>query len=173
MTIVVPPNSIFISVANGLAKNQEDFVNSVESLLVKLDFHPITLGRNTASNVNTLDAVRTIVSGTLGTLVIAFARLQIEVATEFPDSPHSAKATPRRLCTVWNQIEAAMTFQIGHPLLILAEESLYREGLLEPSVGPVFAFDLLQEAHRPQAASVYIEEAVANWASKISLSARR
>ena len=47
-------------------------------------------------------------------------------------------------CTVWNQLEAAMAFQAGKPLLVLADERLHREGILDPtaSATPVVWFSM-------------------------------
>ena len=35
------------------------------------------------------------------------------------------------LPTVWNQIEAAMAYTLGRPLLVIVEDGLVSEGLLE------------------------------------------
>ena len=36
-----------------------------------------------------------------------------------------------RYPTIWNQIEAGMAAALGHPLLVIAEDSLVQEGLLQ------------------------------------------
>jgi hypothetical protein len=140
MNCKVSENSVLVSVGNGLTAEQEVFVAAVESMLNGHGLHPITLGRNMVSGENPLASVRAIVSATIGTLVIAFARLKIESAVEYPESPDSHPANRRIIPTVWNQIEAAMTYQADHPLLILVEAGLYHEGIIDPAIHDCLTF---------------------------------
>lgn len=136
-------NGIFISVGNGLSASQEQLVAAIEALLRDHGRRGLTLGRNAHTNGDPLAAVRAMIAGAAGVLVVAFARLRIDAGIEHPDTPHAAQITPRQTCTVWNQLEAAMAFQAGKPLLVLADERLHREGILDPtaSATPVVWFN--------------------------------
>jgi hypothetical protein len=79
-------------------------------------------------------SVHDLIGGTSATLVIAFGRLRIRSAIEYPDSDHELPVADWRLTTVWNQVEAAMSFQAHHPLLMLCEEGLHGEGILQPDI---------------------------------------
>lgn len=138
MSVTVPAHAIFISVGSGLAPGQERFVAAVEAALRRHGWGAVTLGRNLHSD-GALDAIHTLVRDTSGTLVIAFARLRITAAIERPASAGATSIPPRELPTVWNQIEAAMAYQAGKPLLLL-EAGLHPEGLLDPAIHPGVVF---------------------------------
>jgi hypothetical protein len=144
MDITIPPRSIFISVGSGLAAHQERLVHEIERWLAIQGYACITLGRNALTNEGPLGIVRELVTSTLGTVVIAFGRLRISDGIEFPEAPHASQIAPRTVCTVWNHMEAAMSFQAGRPLLILAEAGVFREGMLDPAVFPAVSFTLDQ-----------------------------
>jgi hypothetical protein len=66
-----------------------------------------------------------------GTIVIAFERKYIEDGAEKRGSPKERPMTHEKIPTVWNHIEAAQAYMLGHPVLVMAEEDLHNEGLLE------------------------------------------
>jgi hypothetical protein len=136
-----PSRRVFISVGHGLSLTQDRFVTSVDALLGARGFEPVTPGRTTGQHADPLAAIRDAIEGSDGTLVIAFKRLAIASATEYPDADQVA-VPPRVLSTVWNQIEAAMTYQAAHPLLILAEDALHPEGLIDRTLLPQINFSL-------------------------------
>ncbi len=142
MTLHTRRGGIFLSVGNGLSAIQERFVTGVETLLREQERFALTLGRNAHTDGDPLAVVREMIGGSSGVLVVAFARLRIDTATEYPDTPRAVAIAPRQTCTVWNQLEAAMAFQAAKPLLVLAEEGLHREGILDPtaSATPVVWF---------------------------------
>ncbi len=142
MTFSVPSKSVFISVGNGLTDDQEAFVFAIEALLQAQDIQPMTLGRNVRDNGAPLKAIQTMVSSTLGTLVIAFVRLHIAAAVEHPGSGRPTPVAQRDLPTVWNHIEAAMAYQAEKPLLILTERGLHSEGIIDPLAYPGVTFVL-------------------------------
>ena len=62
--------------------------------------------------------------------MVAYARYQIDAGLELREGggkPLTSAAFP----TAWNQIEAAMAYEKGLPLLVIAEERLRRETLLD------------------------------------------
>jgi hypothetical protein len=64
-----------------------------------------------------------------GTVVIAFERMHIAQGTERRGTSEEKRLDDIRTPTVWNQIEAGMAYQRGHPLLVIVENSLREEGL--------------------------------------------
>jgi len=66
-----------------------------------------------------------------GTVVLAFERAEAHQYVDRPGSPDQAVSQEVRLPTVWNQIEAAISYSKNKPLLILVEQGLRNEGLLE------------------------------------------
>lgn len=122
-----------MSVGNGLSASQERAVAGIETLLRKHERPGLTLGRNAHADGEPLVAVRAMIASAAGVLIVAFARLRIDAGTEYPSTPHAIQIGSRQTCTVWNQLEAAMAFQAGKPLLVLADERLHREGILDPT----------------------------------------
>jgi hypothetical protein len=58
-------------------------------------------------------------------------RLAASGAFELRGSAKEQRIADLRLPTVWNQIEAALGYSRGHPLLVICENGLRSEGLLE------------------------------------------
>jgi hypothetical protein len=75
--------------------------------------------------------VNEIMDGCYGTVVVAFERTYSELAVQRRGSDEEKVIEGLTLPTVWNQIEAAMAYTRGHPLLVIVEPSLEREGLLD------------------------------------------
>jgi hypothetical protein len=161
--------NIFLSVGHGLSDAQERFVSSIRAVVEEQGAGLATLGRPIELAENPLLTVRDLLTNTSGTLVIAFARLRIHSAVEYPDSDHEMRVAGWNLATAWNQVEAAMSFQARRPVLILHQEGLHQEGIIDedlcarlydrsaiqlarfPNVGPLFQ------------SSVAVENAVAQW----------
>ncbi len=155
------PPVIFISVGHNLEPAQERFVQFVEQSVLATGFQVVTIGRTTQVELaDPLGAIRTVIAAARGTIVIAFARLAVQRAIEYPSVKQPQPVTGRVLPTVWNQIEAAMTIQAGHPLLILSQDGLYFEGIIDPVLSSVTPFVLEQEAQSLPAA---VQHAMLTW----------
>ena len=137
---------VFISVGHTLSSEQEQFLVRIEDLLRGQSIAPVTIGRTEQANGAPLQTIQQVIKMTLGTIVLAFARLAIARADEYPDTPFAAPVTQRIMPGIWNQIEAAMTVQAEHPLLILAQAGITYEGIIRPTIHPVEAFVLAQQA---------------------------
>ena len=66
-----------------------------------------------------------------GTVIIAFERTYIDKGKERRDSIKEKDLSNEICPTVWNHIEAALAYSFNHPLLVIVEEGLRKEGLLE------------------------------------------
>lgn len=122
---------IFLSVGRTFTDAQEQFVLRIEDYLRAQGLTPQTVGRSYFSSQQPLKAINILMNECAGTIVVALERTFFPQAIDRPGSPKEQIATNTRLPTVWNQIEAAMAYVRGHPLLLLVEHGLKSEGLLE------------------------------------------
>jgi len=122
---------IFLSVGRTSTKEQEDFVKAVEDLFRSNGLVPQTLGRTYWSSIQPLKAVDDLMRQCCGTAIVAFERIHIEKGIERRGCAEEHSLEYIALPTVWNQIEAAMAYTLGHPLLVIIEKGLRSEGLLE------------------------------------------
>jgi hypothetical protein len=122
---------VFISVGRTWTPTQETFVREVERLLLEHDLRPRTLGRADYTAVQPLQAVNELMSQCAGVVVLAFERLHIDAGQERRGTPEEVAFADAILPTPWNQIEAAMAYAKGLPLLVFVEDRLRREGLLD------------------------------------------
>lgn len=106
-------------------------MSSLEEFMRSQGIIPQTVGRTYFSSQQPLVAVAELMRQCSGTLVVAFERTYVKEAVEKRGSKDERAFTDVNLPTVWNQIEAAMGYGQGHPLLVIMEDGLKEEGLLE------------------------------------------
>lgn len=123
--------NVFVSVGGTATTEQEVFVRALEDRLRSEGLIPHTVGRNTFSADAPLKTVTELLDKCSGTLVIALERSYFASGTEKRGGPKATKLTDIKLPTPWNQIEAAMTYARGLPLMVVVEAGLKSEGLLE------------------------------------------
>lgn len=123
---------VFLSVGRTYSANQEQFVTSLERALRAKGLNPRTVGRNDFSSTAPLLRIAKVMDEAHGCIVLAFERSRATELRERPDSPTEHRTQDVKFPTVWNQIEAAMSYARGLPLLVLAETGLIEDGLLEP-----------------------------------------
>jgi hypothetical protein len=123
--------NVFLSVGGTASDAQEAFVRAVEDRLRSEGLIPHTVGRNAFSADAPLKTVTKLMDTCAGTVVIALERMYFPEGAEKRGGPNEKMLTKVRLPTPWNQIEAAMAYSRGHPLLMIVEEGLKSEGLLE------------------------------------------
>jgi hypothetical protein len=122
---------VFVSVGETATDRQEAFVRAVEDRLRSEGVNPHTVGRNTFSADSPLKTVMELMETCCGTVVIALERTYFPSGEEKRGGPHRRSLSEARYATPWNQIEAAMAYTRGHPLMIIVEKGLESEGLLE------------------------------------------
>jgi hypothetical protein len=122
---------IFVSVGGTATNDQEKFVCAVEDRLRSEGFIPHTVGRNTFSSDAPLKAVTELLKTCSGAVVIAFERSYFPSGISKRGGPKEAALSEVRLPTAWNQIEAAMAYSHGLPLMVIVEAGLSNAGLLE------------------------------------------
>ena len=122
---------IFISVGRTFIPEQEKFVQEIEAILRANGLNPRAVGRNDFTSEQPLKFIQSLISKCSGTVIVAFERVLISAGTEKRGSADQKSLNDARIPTVWNQIEAGMAYQRGHPMLVILEDGLRQEGLLE------------------------------------------
>jgi hypothetical protein len=117
---------------------QQEFIDRIGATLRQHGFEPRTLGVNEYDMDAPLKAIRRLMLESNGLITVAFRRTFIEkgaarfatdIADTFPDSRDG-----HWLTSPWSQIEPAMAYQLGLPVLILREKGVFEEGILEKGV---------------------------------------
>ncbi|WP_186076894.1 hypothetical protein [Burkholderia gladioli] len=158
---------VFVSVGATATVQQETFVRAVEGRLRAEGLIPYTVGRNTFGSDSPLKTVVDLMNECSGTVVIALERKYFPSGLEKRGGSQEVPITNVILPTPWNQIEAAMAYSRGHPLLVIVERGIRAEGLLEPG------FDWYVQAVEPNAESLATMEfngVLASWKGKLSAS---
>lgn len=122
---------VFVSVGGTATAQQEAFVQAVEERLRSEGLVPHTVGRNTFSSNAPLKAVTELMGRCSGTVVIALERSYFATGVDKRGGPKETALCDVRLPSPWNQIEAAMSYARGLPIMVLVESGLKSEGLLE------------------------------------------
>ena len=122
---------IFVSVGGTANERQEKFVLAVEERLRSEGLSPHTVGRNTFSAGAPLKTVTELIDKCSGSVVIALERSHFETGLEKRGGPKESTLNNVKLPTPWNQIEAALSYARGLPLLVIVESGVRNEGLLE------------------------------------------
>lgn len=122
---------MFVSVGRTSTPEQEAFVSAIESHMLDHGLLPQALGRNYWSSQQPLKAIDELMTECAGAAIVGFERLRIVEAVDRRGSDGERTLNGIALPTVWNQIEAAMAYTRGLPLLVIVEQDLRAEGLLE------------------------------------------
>lgn len=151
---------VFISVGHGLVPENAALVRLISSYLMSQGINPLAVERRAQQISDPVGTIRSVVQKSAGTIVIATTRYKVSGVTEFPKGSNARLQPDRNLTTVWNQIEAAMTLQCQHPLLILCEEGLMYEGIIDPSIHPLIIYSPEDVSDQIPA---HVLEAISDW----------
>src|SRR5215212_1031896 len=119
---------VFLSVGTTFRPEQEAFVQAIMQHLRTSGLTPRAIDRTDyrkagAPLKNTVELMKEC----SGTVLIAFERKYIGDGAEKRGSPKERHMTHEKTPTVWNHIEAAQAYMLGHPVLVMAEEDLHPE----------------------------------------------
>ena len=143
------PIPVFVSYPQPHLQAQAAFINELRRYLQERGFEPRTLGVDQYDMDAPLTAIRRLMLESNGVITIALRRLFVEAGgwKRSADIP-GAKESPAEgvwLTSPYCQIEPAMAYQLGLPILIIRESGVVSEGLLERgAVGtymPEFSLD--------------------------------
>jgi len=123
--------SVFVSVGTTATDPQERFVRAIEERLRSEGLTPHTLGRDTWSADAPLKVVTELMDRCVGVVVIALERAFYPAGTERRGGGDEAAVVNVKLPTSWNQIEAAMAYTRGLPIMVIAETGIKSEGLID------------------------------------------
>lgn len=140
-------NSIFLSYPKPYLQKQADFIEMISQYLKGRGFNPRTLGVTDYDMDAPLVAIRRLMLESDGLITIAFRRSYITSGTGKPNGDLGEKEydiSNQWLTSSYCQIEPAMAFQIGLPVLILREAGVIADGILEQGVFGIYMpeFDL-------------------------------
>lgn len=134
-TVKIP---VFLSYPKPHLQVQQQFIERVSAYLQDHGFEPRTLGVTDYDMSAPLKAIRRLMLESNGLVTIAFKRTLVKIAivragAELPDT------TEEERCDFWLtspycQIEPAMAYQLGLPILILREKGVINDGLLDKGV---------------------------------------
>lgn len=125
---------VFVSAPKSFLKRQELFLVSVENALATHDLRPSTLGRSEYDLSAPLEAIRRLMLGSCGLICIAFRRTYIENGIERPQSDNGEREISKNdiwLTSPYCQIEPAMAYQIGLPILLWRETGVVMDGVFD------------------------------------------
>jgi hypothetical protein len=130
--------SVFLSYPTPHLKQQAQFIQKIDEHLLDRGFSPRTLGVTDYDMDAPLKAIRRLMLESNGLITIAFRRTLVEKgAVRAGADLEGYAASP--ISSVWwtspyCQIEPAMAYQLGLPVLIFREKDVIAEGLLERGV---------------------------------------
>jgi len=136
----------------------------VEDRLRSEGLIPHTVGRNTFSADAPLKTITELLARCSGIVVIALERSYFASGTEKRGGFKEIAIADVKLPTPWNQIEAAMAYASGLPLMVVVEAGLKSEGLLERG------YDWYVQSVKPEAAALHTNEfngVLASWKQKM------
>ncbi|VTR32670.1 Uncharacterised protein [Actinobacillus pleuropneumoniae] len=140
--------SIFLSYPQPHRNAQQEFINGFIEYLKDRDISPRTLGVTDYDNNSPLAAIRRLMLESDGFITVAFKRTYINDGLGKQDADIegvlSYDLSGRWLTSPFCQIETAMAFQLGLPILTLREKGVLDEGVLQKGVTGLYLpeFDL-------------------------------
>lgn len=140
-------SSVFLSYPKPYLRRQENFIKKLSNYLKGRGLVPKTLGVTEYDMDAPLTAIRRLMLESNGLIAVAFRRSFIKEGISKPNS--DLKNDEKDLSGFWLtspfcQIEPAMAFQLGLPILVLREKGVIADGVLEHGVLGIYMpeFDL-------------------------------
>ena len=159
--------SVFLSVGSNGSTQQEAFVEAIETRLRAEGLDPRTLGRSDWDSSAPLRPIVDLLAECSGAVILALERSYFQSGTERRGGDDEKQLSNVVLPTVWNQIEAALAYSKGLPMLVICEEGMQSEGLLEAR------YDWYVQRVKVDLASLTTPEfngVLASWKDKLSAS---
>jgi hypothetical protein len=122
---------VFVSAGRTVKPEQEQFLSNLENLLRQHGMTPRNVGRTDFSSRDPLRAVEDLMRQCSGTVVVAYERTVVTEGYQWTPQRTSVPIHGQTLPTVWNQLEAAMAYMLGHPIFLVVDRNLIKEGMLE------------------------------------------
>jgi|GEM_PF-5957829 len=156
---------VFVSIQRTRNALQQLLLERIAEALREHALIPISVN-NSMKHYDPLPELRETLPVCNGALIIAFERFRTS-GFEYPDDEsNEISHTNRRSATVWNQIEAAMAYQVGIPLLMLQEDSLSQEGIIDRHLASIKVIPF-QTQECIEALPATIRTALDEWAQAV------
>ena len=133
--------SVFLSYPRPYNDQQTAFIDEVKKHLLDHGFEPRTLGVSDYGFEEPLTQVRRLLLESNGLVAVAFRRYSVEKG-EIKTSGEDISG--KYFSSAWCQLEPAMAFQLGLPILIYREKDVIDDGIFEKGVAGIYLpeFDL-------------------------------
>ncbi len=128
-SLPVEKTKVFFSRGTPHNLNQQNYIEYLKRKLEKYNIDLVT----SWSPSDPIKQIKNLLNQFNGCLILALERTYLKDGVEKRGSPNEQIITNQILPTLWLQLEAAMAYQMGLPLLILKEESVKEEGMLDPN----------------------------------------
>lgn len=127
---------VFLSYPKPYLSRQEEFIKRITNYLLERGLTPRTLGVSDYDTEAPLVGIRRLLLSSNGLIAIAFRRSYIKEGLCKPNSDISEESdiSDSWFTSPYCQIEPAMAFQMGLPILILKEKGVVADGVLEKGV---------------------------------------
>ncbi len=130
--------AVFLSYPKPYLRQQEEFLQKTFSYLDNRGLAPRTLGVTDYDMEAPLKAIRRMLLECNGLISIAFRRSLVIRGTSRPntDLPDLAEQSIDNtwFTSPWSQIEGAMAYQLGLPIILFREKGVIAEGILERGI---------------------------------------
>ena len=134
--------SVFLSYPKPFLKEQEKFIQKVQSYLRSQNLAPRTLGVTDYSTSAPYTAIRSLMLKCNGLATFGFRRTLITDGISMPrttvEKLESKPLTNIWLSTPWPHIETAMAYQLGLPILVFREKDVLDDGILQKGVVGIY-----------------------------------
>ena len=130
--------SVFLSHPSPHLDSQKVFLERIEAYLKRQGLDSCSMGASNYDMDAPLTGIRRLMVGCCGLLAVAFKRahadtLKSRAGANLPDTSESL-LRDIWLTSPFVQIEPAMAYQLGLPILVLREQGVLAEGILERGV---------------------------------------
>lgn len=165
---------VFLSYATPYNTLQSLFLDNVVNAIRTALLFPRTLGPSDQYTETPLTSIRRMILSSYGLMAIAFRRTFVTEATSRPGTSRQQIFRDFWLTSPYLQIEPAMAYQRGLPLMLLVEDGVSTNsifgGILEQGAAPftIITFNLQNEqAITTFFNSAFWVETFANWACQV------
>ena len=126
------PAKVFISAGTPADDAQKKFRDGIVCAVETSGLTPRMMSERDWDFKHPMRGLRRAMSDCSGAIVIAYARYEFQSGVE-KRAPRSKRLKEIAFPTAWNQIEAAMAYEKGLPLLVVAQTGLHRDAMFEDS----------------------------------------
>ena len=138
---------IFLSRPNTCDPVYNSTVKALTDFLKKRGLTPITIGSTVFPNKTPIEAVKEEMQSCSGIIILGLPQILIENGIQKKNTKVEQIIIDKESPSVWNQIEGAMAFMLGLPILIIAQEGI-NDGLFETGTLPFFKHEYnLRSSH--------------------------